>query len=202
MKLAIFDLGQVCIHTHYERSYEAWEKLAGLPQNSIPRTALEVEEHYRYERGESDCRSFAAWFCERFSLSLSYEQWVEGWNAMFHGVIGPTETVVRGLRDQGVRLAILSNTNLCHYRCWSQDYADFVGLFDQLYVSHEMGLRKPDPKIYETLLQREGVAAGDAVFFDDKIENIEAARACGIDSIHCTAEESAYDWWQQQQRSR
>jgi epoxide hydrolase-like predicted phosphatase len=55
--------------------------------------------------------------------------------------------------------------------------------FDELIISSEVGLRKPDPRIFRLALKRLKVAAGEAVFVDDFVENIESAQAEGLQTI-------------------
>jgi putative hydrolase of the HAD superfamily len=56
--------------------------------------------------------------------------------------------------------------------------------FDELIISAEVGIAKPDPRIYHLALERLGVAAGEAVFVDDFLENIDAAQALGLHTVH------------------
>ena len=56
--------------------------------------------------------------------------------------------------------------------------------FDGLVLSHEVGLLKPDPRIYKLTLQRFGLRAECAVFIDDLLTNVEGARAMGLHGIH------------------
>jgi epoxide hydrolase-like predicted phosphatase len=53
-----------------------------------------------------------------------------------------------------------------------------------LIISAEVGLAKPDPRIYQLALEKLGVQAGDSIFLDDFKENVEAARAVGMLAIH------------------
>jgi putative hydrolase of the HAD superfamily len=62
--------------------------------------------------------------------------------------------------------------------------------FDVIVVSSEVGLTKPDPRIYELCLARLGVDAARALFVDDRIENVEAAAAVGLRTLHFTGDES------------
>ena len=63
--------------------------------------------------------------------------------------------------------------------------------FEHLIISSEVGHKKPDPEIYQIALQTIGCQPGEAVFIDDFIENIEAARQLGIHGIHfITAEQT------------
>lgn len=49
--------------------------------------------------------------------------------------------------------------------------------------SHEVGLAKPDPRIFSLAAQRIGLPSGEIVFVDDRPDNVEAARACGLHAI-------------------
>lgn len=56
--------------------------------------------------------------------------------------------------------------------------------FDHLIISAEVGVKKPDPEIYQLTLERVGCLPGQAVFIDDAIENIDAAHSAGIHAVH------------------
>jgi epoxide hydrolase-like predicted phosphatase len=60
----------------------------------------------------------------------------------------------------------------------------FYEMFDVSIFSAEVGMAKPDPRIYRIVLGKLGVRAEEAVFVDDFIENVEGARAVGMRAIH------------------
>ena len=98
------------------------------------------------------------------------------------GEIAATVDVLRDLHAAGVRLLALTN--------WSAELFpvargrfDFLDLFEDILVSGEERLAKPDPRIFELLTERSGLPPGACVFVDDKPENVEAARAAGLDGI-------------------
>jgi 2-haloacid dehalogenase len=98
------------------------------------------------------------------------------------GEIAATVDVLRDLHAAGVRLLALTN--------WSAELFpvargrfDFLELFEDILVSGEERLAKPDPRIFELLTERSGLPPGACVFVDDKPENVEAARAAGLDGI-------------------
>jgi epoxide hydrolase-like predicted phosphatase len=63
-------------------------------------------------------------------------------------------------------------------------FPHFYDMFDVVIFSAEVNLAKPDPRIYQLALTELDVRAEDAVFVDDFIENVEAARALGIHGVH------------------
>ena len=86
----------------------------------------------------------------------------------------------RRLRAAGVRTALLTNT-------WGgaegHDTAELAELFDVLVLSHEVGLRKPDPEFYALAAERLGVPAGACVVVDDLITNVIGAQEAGMRAV-------------------
>jgi epoxide hydrolase-like predicted phosphatase len=64
-------------------------------------------------------------------------------------------------------------------------------LFDDIIISYEVGLIKPDPEIFQLALTRLGVSAAQAVLIDDRIKNIDGAREFGLHAIHYQTREKA-----------
>jgi putative hydrolase of the HAD superfamily len=89
---------------------------------------------------------------------------------------------VRALRAEGVPVSALTNTLSTEAQL--QARPEFAGLFDHVVSSHDVGVAKPDPAIFRSALDRLGVAATDAVFVDDLIGHVEAARALGFTGVH------------------
>lgn len=96
---------------------------------------------------------------------------------------------IRRLRPR-YKIALLSNApgNL---RPWiAEEWGVPDDTFDEIVVSAEEGIAKPDPEIYRVTLARLNVAPHEAIFVDDFVENVEAARALGIKAIHFTSPEA------------
>jgi epoxide hydrolase-like predicted phosphatase len=89
--------------------------------------------------------------------------------------------IVKSLKNH-YKLAILSN----HAKEWSEymkQKFDLFQSFDPIIFSCDVRLRKPDPRIYETTLERLKCDAGECVFIDDKKRNTDAAEKLGIKSV-------------------
>jgi 2-haloacid dehalogenase len=111
------------------------------------------------------------------------EAFRDRWEETLGGEIQPVVEVLRELVDAGVRTFALSN--------WSRRTFDiarhrfpFLGWFEGVVISGDEGVTKPDPAIYQALIDRYGVAAADAVFIDDRAANVEAAEALGFRGVH------------------
>jgi putative hydrolase of the HAD superfamily len=90
-------------------------------------------------------------------------------------------------------LYAFSNTNAAHVAHFSKTYADVLGHFRELYLSSTIGLRKPDKAAYEHVVNAIGVPATRILFFDDSAENVEGARACGLQAVHVKSSEDVAD---------
>jgi putative hydrolase of the HAD superfamily len=89
---------------------------------------------------------------------------------------------VRELRGEGLRLALLTNNAKEFSDSWRASFP-VAELFEEVIDSSEVGMRKPDQRIYELTCERLGVSPEAAVFLDDNLENIDAAQALGIDTV-------------------
>lgn len=90
--------------------------------------------------------------------------------------------LVHELRDHGCRLGVLTN-NVREFKDRWRSIMDFDVLFDDVVDSHEVGLRKPHPAIYELSLQRLGALPHQAAFLDDMEVNVRAASALGMHGV-------------------
>jgi epoxide hydrolase-like predicted phosphatase len=93
--------------------------------------------------------------------------------------------IVRALKDQDIRLGILSNTQDDHALYLTQ--MGMYDEFDELIFSYKVNVRKPDPKIYHHALEKLDVSAEETFYIDDLQENVDAARALGMYGIVYTS---------------
>ncbi len=91
-------------------------------------------------------------------------------------------TLVRDLRSAGIATAMLTN-NVREFRSLWWPLAPWSELFDVIVDSHEVGLRKPNPAIYELTLARLDITPGRSAFLDDVASNVAAAESIGMIGI-------------------
>ena len=181
--LYIFDMGNVIIDIDFKRVLGVWSNFSGTPLATLTERFSMGEVFQKHERGEISDEEFAAELCHELGIALSFEQFSLGWQSVFVGLRPEVIEIFKTLRQQGHRVEVLSNTNRLHLDFWPQNYPEIEANTDAIYLSQNIGMRKPEPGIFQHVLAHEGVSAGEAVFFDDVIENIEAARAVGIESV-------------------
>lgn len=91
---------------------------------------------------------------------------------------------IRGLKEQGYKVYLLSNYGKTSYEAARDNHRlSFLPLVDGGVISYEVQLVKPEPGIYQALLQKYNLKPEECIFLDDKPENIEAAKALGFHGI-------------------
>ena len=107
----------------------------------------------------------------------------ERWDEMLNGPIQGTLDVLVELRDKGVPIYALTNWSAETFPIAKARY-EFLGWFRDILVSGEEKLIKPDRRIFELLLSRNGLAAAESVFIDDALHNVAGAEAAGMSALH------------------
>lgn len=162
--------------------FAVWAERSGQPLDDI-RARWRVDDAYRqHERGQIDARAFYAHLRQTLGIDLDDDAFETGWNAIFGGEVPGIDERIR----RACRLApchVFSNTNAAHQAFWAPAHAATLSLFDTVFVSNEIGLRKPDREAFETVCARIRTAPEDTLFFDDSEENIMGARASGLQAV-------------------
>lgn len=106
----------------------------------------------------------------------------EHWEACITGAIEGSVDIARQLKERGYLLYGLTNFSAEKFPLMRQRFA-FLNLFDDIIISGQEGLIKPDPAIYELTLRRIGRSAPECVFIDDSEVNFGAAKKMGFVAI-------------------
>lgn len=116
--LYIFDLGNVIVDIDFNRVLGAWSDFSRVPLATLKQNFAMGETFHLHERGEISDEAFAERFCQEMGLSLSYEQFSHGWQAIFVAIRPEVIDIMHKLREQGHRVVVLSNTNRLHTTFW------------------------------------------------------------------------------------
>jgi putative hydrolase of the HAD superfamily len=182
VKAVIFDLGGVavrwnpaCVSSEFARSAEE--------ARLIRQQLMEHGDWGQFDRGILSEEELARRFQQRSGLAL--ERIFEALQFIKDSLhlIDETAELMAELKGRGVRLFCLSNMSFAHYDYLSAKYS-FFEHFEAELISARVGCIKPEAAIYELALKKFAVPAGNCLFVDDKLENIEAARTCGMQALH------------------
>ena len=181
----IFDFGNVLIEIDPARSVEAFQAL-GAPAD----LNLEADFFHDFETGALSAAEFRDALRGQLGRAASRSSLDKAWNALLLEIPPKTLHVLRSLRAEGYRLALLSNTNPIHIdevrrRLGPFGYGEFARCFDRVFYSYETGLRKPDPAIYAAVDRELGITApAEVLFIDDNAANIASAASYGWRTLH------------------
>lgn len=109
----------------------------------------------------------------------------ERWTEMVAGAIDGTVAILRELRGRRVPLYALSNFSADNFPHAQRSF-EFLAWFDDIVISAEIGVNKPDARIYRHLIERQDLVPARAVFIDDLPANVAAARAVGLQALQFT----------------
>ena len=107
------------------------------------------------------------------------------WPEMLAGEIPGTVDVLARLRAVGVRLVALSNWSAEMFPV-ARERFDFLAWFEGIVISGDVGVNKPDRRIFDHLAEQFGIEPTTALFIDDSSANVEAAKALGYRAIRFT----------------
>jgi HAD superfamily hydrolase (TIGR01509 family) len=175
--VVLFDLGGVLVDNTGEQGLSALLPYQ-LSRQEIWARWLASDAVRRFECGRISPEVFAARFVEEWRLEVGPAAFIESFVTWPKGLFDGASVLVRNLRAQH-RVACLSNTNALH---WAR-FPELPELFDSSFASNLTGFLKPDPEAFEHVLRELDVRADAVCFFDDLLQNVEAARALGIRAV-------------------
>jgi putative hydrolase of the HAD superfamily len=189
VRAVIFDLGGVVFPSPFD-VFAAYEREHDLPDRFIRSVVAASTDHgawARLERSELSFDEFAAAFSAECSAAGGTVDAADLMREIGRG-FEPRPAMVQAIatiRDHGLKVGALTNN-------WAPSETTtgtapnalgHMGHFDVVVESAVEGLRKPDPRIYELVCERLGIAPTEAVFLDDLGVNLKPARALGMTTI-------------------
>lgn len=181
MKNIIFDLGGVLVGFDRQRSIDAFERIGCGKVADYIRDHRTEDLFYRIELGEISTHDFCKEVRQMTATNADDEAIIHAWNVLLTPVTENRLQRLRELREKGVRLFLLSNTNDMH---WQYCGHQLDGCFERVFLSYEMRLAKPDTAIFAEVLRQADIDASDTLFIDDNADNIAAAASLGIKTFH------------------
>jgi putative hydrolase of the HAD superfamily len=185
-RLVIFDLGGVLVTRAPERMIEEFAAAAGRPPMEVARMIADPAMQ-AFEMGRMSPVECFDHVRRQLGLPWDFARFTEAWNGML-GEDRAATALLAPLRRR-YQLSVLSNTNPLHDAHIRSRWPAF-GQIQRWTVSYEVGMMKPDPRIYAQALEQAGVRAAEAVYVDDVEEFVEAGRRVGLTAIHRTPESS------------
>ena len=185
----IFDLGGVILNIDYQAPVRAFKALGAEGVDEFYSKQSQTELFDLLETGKISEAAFFETLSRFCPPGTTHTQLEQAWNSIL------LDFPLRRLQLlQQVQLHyntyLLSNTNSIHERAFNKMLLQQTGMpslavfFDNVYMSHRVGLRKPDQAIFELVLRENNLSPEKTLFIDDSLQHIDSARTLGIQTIH------------------
>lgn len=184
-KNIIFDLGGVLLNIDYSLVTKAFLALGLTDFDKLYSKAQQTKLFDLYEKGQISSEAFRNHVKTCFSTPIDDNTIDKAWNAMLLDLPPERLHLLQQLKTKH-RIFLLSNTNDIHIQ-YINNYLqetfgidDLSGYFEKVYLSYEVGMRKPDAEIFELVLSENNLDPNETLFIDDSIQHIESAKKLGI----------------------
>ena len=184
IKAVIFDFGRVISAQKPVSLFRAYEKELGLAPDTINQIMFESQAWQDALVGTKSSKEF--WQAIGPELRLASREMIDVFRKRYHADESIDRGVLSLIRQLHGRykLAVLSNSPPGLAK-WLSAWGIF-DLFDVVYCSGDEGMIKPDPAVYNATLNRLEILPQEAVFIDDTIGHVKAARSLGLHGIEFT----------------
>ncbi len=180
VRAIFFDLGGVIFRTDYQAPRDHLAERLNTTYEDLNRIVFDNESSRQASIGALTTEAHWEWVTRRLGRPASEAKAIR--QEFFAGDITDLELIafIRSLRPR-YKTGVISNAWPDARESLVREKIDTA--FDTLIISAEVGVMKPDPKIYQIALQKLRVAAEEAIFIDDTPVNVDAARALGMGGI-------------------
>lgn len=194
----IFDLGGVILNIDYHRTIRAFEALGMKDFNSTYSQLYQSDLFDAFERGEVSADAFRDALRPQLNAGVTTVEIDAAWNAMLLDLPSERLTLLQSLQAQK-HIFLLSNTNRIHVEAFERDIESVHGpraltsCFEQAYYSCDVGMRKPEERIFRMVVESHGLSPNETLFIDDSPQHIEGAKKAGLHAYHLTGGETIID---------
>ena len=199
IRAVVCDFGGV-LTTPLHLSFEAIKERTGVgpePIGRAMRSAAELRGEnplFELEKGRLSEERFLDLLAEHLEPEIGHRPAFDGFRDIYFDALdpnGPMIDLMRATRQRGYRMALLTN----NVREWAPLWRSMLPvdeIFEVVIDSAAVGMRKPEPEIYELTVERiEGVSAPECLFVDDTEHNCDMARELGMSAVHFRDNEQA-----------
>ena len=189
----IFDLGNVILNIDYQNTIDAFEKIGVIDASSFYSKSSQLNIFSQLETGRISKQDFV-FEIQKFAPKATATQIINAWNSILQDLPNERLEVLKKIKDK-FKIFLLSNTNSIHIEkiidnLGLKKYKEFYNLFDKVYYSHEIKLRKPNSDIFRLVIKENNLSIKNTLFIDDSIQHIESAKKIGLKTYHLDGKET------------
>ncbi len=185
IKNIIFDFGGVILNIDFNKSIKAFSELGIDSFEKYYSHYIQSDFFADLETGNISPEVFYESVKKLANNKCSQEEICNAWNAMLLDLPKNRIDLLKKIKTK-YRSFLLSNSNAIHYDKYLADLnkehniASFDNLFEKTFFSFRLGIKKPSMEIFSLVLSQNNILAKETLFIDDSIQNIEAAKNCGL----------------------
>lgn len=184
----IFDLGGVILNLDYSLTTKAFQLLGLQNFDEIYAQANQTSLFDDLEIGKISAQYFINALLPYLPNGTTANKVVHAWNAMILDFPQERLDLLMELRKTK-KVFLLSNTNEIHIQAVKRSLAKTTDkpleyFFDKVYLSHEIGLRKPNEEIFQFVCSEQNIDPTKALFIDDTIRHVDGAKRIGLNAVH------------------
>ena len=197
VKNILFDLGGVLLNLDVAQTREAFIKLGVTQIDDLFQVGHAASFFREYEIGAISDEEFVEKTRQLAVPGTTSDQVIDAWNVMLLDFPAERVHFLNTLKNK-YRLFLFSNTNAIHLQAFHKSYQQVYGaamddLFEKAWYSHVINKRKPDVAAFQYVIKESNIDAGETLFIDDALINIEGARLAGLQAIHLTGGKTILD---------
>ncbi|MAZ93109.1 MAG: HAD family phosphatase [Bacteroidales bacterium] len=185
VKNIIFDFGGVILDIDPERTMNEFVTLGFSSFEKLMSPVFVESIIAKFEKGILTPELFRQKLRSFMGIEVTDQEIDYAWNALLYDIPKERIEIIEKVKEN-YNIYLLSNSNEIHYDLFVRDlqlrfgYREFDELFHKAYFSFDLHLLKPNPEIYEFVINQHGMIPEETLFIDDKPENIDAAKKLGL----------------------
>jgi len=189
IKAVIFDMGGVLLRTIEPKPREDLAAKFGVTRDELEAFVFNSDSSHQSELGKISIEDH--WKKVFLYFGKSFDDYIKVYDQFFAGdAIDKKLLSFAGSLKPEFKLGLLSNAWVSARSLISARFS-FIDVFDVSIFSYEVGIRKPDRRIYQTIVDKMGISASEALFIDDMPVNVAGAKAAGLQSLLFEGREEA-----------
>jgi len=189
VEAVIFDLGGVILNIDYNRTAAAFKALGLENFDEVYSQLCQTELFDRFETGQVSSFHFINRILDQLPRGCNGNQVVHAWDSMILDFPQERLDLLLELKSK-YRIFLLSNTNDIHMEAVRRALEKTTGhkrledYFERVYLSCEMGLRKPDAEIFLKVCGEQQLQPSTTLFIDDSPQHVEGAKSAGLQAVY------------------
>ncbi|HOI31383.1 MAG: HAD family phosphatase [Bacteroidales bacterium] len=189
VKNIIFDFGGVVLDIDPVQTLNELKKLGFNEPELLEMPEFKDQIMGKFERGILTPETFRNKIRKFLKLDVSDQRIDDAWNALLLDIPKERIKVIEQAKSH-YNIFLLSNSNEIHYDVYVRDlqlrfgYREFDQLFHKAYFSFDLHLSKPNPEIFEFVLDQHKMLPEETLFIDDTLEHIESTKMLGFQTYH------------------